>query len=273
MVGVPRKLVGWWRKVCSLSVGTLTCALVVLALLVVVAVQAIELHRSYPITSWGNVAEGFAAVGTLLAVVVALWQSVIVRRQSEQDAKDSAQRFQQELGAAESRHNAQLAAQQELARAQLTAQMEQARVQRVHLREQEFKLALIRVSRAVNLYTHELATLIEQGRRVAELPEKREREDALHPLSKRLGLLVKDVSLEISGAHMLTQNDRLHEALNAVNAVTIRGVEAEVEVRGPIIDEGVMPNPAPIFQFMDAIQTVLGQVRELAGNLLITGWQ
>lgn len=151
--------------------------------------------------------------------------------------------------------------------------MEQARVQRVHLREQEFKLALIRVSRAVNLYTHELATLIEQGRRVAELPEKREREDALLPLSKRLGLLAKDTSLEINGAHMLTQNDTLHEALNAVNAVSIRGVEAEMQVRGPIIDRGVMPNAAPIFQFMDAIQKALGHVRQLAGDLLVTGWE
>jgi hypothetical protein len=251
----------------------LTCTLVVLALLVVVVVQAIEVHRSYPITSWGNVADGFAAVGTFLAVVVALWQSVIVRRQAEHEAKDAAQRFREEFDAAESRHNAQLATQQELAQAQLPAQVEQARVQRVHLREQEFKLALIRLSRAANLYTHELATLIEQGRRVSELPGRRQREDALLPLSKRLGLLAKDVSLEISGAHMLTQNDTLHEALNAVNAVTIRGVEAEVEVRAPIIDRGVVPNPAPTFQFMDAIQTVLGQVRQLAGDLLVTGWE
>jgi hypothetical protein len=266
-------LAEWYRKARSVGVSMSICALIVLVLLVVVVIQAIALHHTYPITSWGNVAEGFAAVGTFLAVVVALWQSVIVRRQAEQDAKDAAERFREELDAAEARHKVQLVAQRELAQSQLGAQMEQARVQRVHLREQEFKLALIRVSRAANLYTHELATLIEQGRRAADLPEKREREDALLPLSKRLGLLAKDVSLEISGAHMLTQNDTLHEALNDVNAVSIRGVAAEIQVRGPIIDQGVMPNPAPIFQFMEAIQRVLNQVRQLAGNLLVTGWE
>ena len=241
-------------------------------LVLLVVLQAVELHQEYRNTTWGSVAEGFAAVGTVLAVAVALWQSTVVRRQAEQEATEAANRFQRELDAANDRHRAELEAQRELARVQVEAQVELARVQRVYLREQEFKLALIRVSRAANAYTHELATLIEEGRRAAELPEKRDREDALLANSKKLGVLAEDFALEVQGAHMLTNKDELHDALDRVNAAGLAGPYAEMAVRNPIIQEGRFPEPIPIFQVMSQLQHVLGDARRLAGDLLDTGW-
>ncbi|MUM16250.1 hypothetical protein BI330_07720 [Mycobacterium sp. CBMA 623] len=226
----------------------------------------------HPKIDWGSVSDAFAAGGTIFAVVVALWQSVIVRRQAKDEANEAADRFKQELVAAEDRHKTELSAQRELAKTQVDAQVELARIQRVHLREQEFKRSLIRVSRAGSTYTHELATLIEEGRRAAELPDRRAREDALRPLSKQLGMLAQTFVLEISGAHMLTQDYTLHEALNAVNLVALGGPSVEMAFRNPIINEGRMPEPTQLFQVMNAVHTALNHARQLAADRLHTGW-
>ncbi|MGO9103844.1 MAG: hypothetical protein ACLP9Y_32110 [Mycobacterium sp.] len=45
------------------------------------------------------------------------------------------------------------------------------------------------MSRAINAYTHELATLTEQGSRAAKMPETEQREDALLAISEKLGTL------------------------------------------------------------------------------------
>ena len=216
----------------------------------------------------------FSGLGMFLAVVVALWQSVIIRRQAEDDAKEAHERLRRELKAAEQRSVRELNNARELHRIELEAQREQARIQRVHLREQEFKLALIRVSRAINDYTLELAILIEQGHKVVTMPERQEREDALAPASKKLGSLLKDVQLEISGAHMFTRNTALHNSLDAVNATTMLGSHAEAMFREAVINISTMPRSVAdaIFQAMTTMQTATGNVRRLAGELLDTGW-
>lgn len=259
-----------WRS--NASQLALALALTTGLLVSICVLQALQLLRVHPKIDWGSVSDAFAAAGTILAVVVALGQSVIVRRQAEQEAIEAGKRFKEELDAAEERHKAELEAQHELARSQVQAQVELARTQRVHLREQEFKRALIRVSRAASAYTHELATLIEDGRRVAELPERSERVDALRPISKQLGLLAQAFVIEITGAHMLTQDHVLHEALNAVNFAALGGPPVEMAFRSPIINEGRMPEPSQLFQVMSSVQTALGQARQLAGDRLHTGW-
>lgn len=86
--------------------------------------------------------EAFAAAGTLLAVVVALWQSTVIRRQAEKEAKDAANRFEKELTSARDLHAAEMEAADDRHKAELESQREIARVQRVHMLEQEFKLAV-----------------------------------------------------------------------------------------------------------------------------------
>jgi hypothetical protein len=112
------------------------------------------------------------------------------------------------------------------------------------------------VSRAINAYTYELATLIEQGRRVLSRPEAQEREDALLAISEKLGTLVTDVSVEISGAHMFTRNQALHDALDEVNAAMMRGPQAEMKFRHTVITLGVMPQPRDILtRFLNTLRS------------------
>lgn len=228
----------------------------------IVVMQAIDLHRTLPGISWGNVSEAFGAAATFLAVAVALWQSNVVRLQAEKESAEAAARF-----------TAELESQKELAKAELDSQKALARTQRIHLQEQNFKLALIRISRAADDYTHELATLIEQGTRAAKIPDKDKRADYLLPLSKQLGLIAKHVASEISGAHLLTRNSDLHAALNQVNLTLQQALMIEMAFRTPLIDFGTVPSTRPVLAAMNTIQGSLGAVRRLAGDLLIAGWE
>lgn len=214
-------------------------------------------------------------LAALIAVFVALWQSVVIRRQAQDDARQAHERLRHELKAAEQRSATELDNARELHRIELEAQREQARIQRVHVREQEFKLALIRVSRAVNDYTLELAKLTERGRKVVTMPEKQEREDALAPSSKKLDTLLKNMQLEISAAHMFTRKKALHDSLDAVNATTVLGSHAEVMFREAVIRNCAMTRPVSeaIFRAMTTMQTATGNIRRLAGELLETGWE
>lgn len=211
---------------------------------------------------------------TFIAVVVALWQSVIIRRQARDDARTAHERLRRELEAAEQRSARELDYARELHRIELEAYREQARIERAHLREQEFKLALIRVSRATNDYTLELAILTERGHKVVTMPEKQEREDALVPNSKRLASLLKNMQLEISAAHMFTRNKALLDSLDALNAATVLGSHAEMLFRESVISNCTMTRSVAeaIFRAMTTMQTATGNVRRLAGELLETGW-
>jgi hypothetical protein len=265
-----------WRAdaLSLLNVFALTTAF----LLVLAVLQAIELRQARPVINWGSVSDAFAACGTILAVVVALRQAYAARKQADEDASDAAERLERELAAAEKRHQDQLREQREVATLEVENQIQLARVQRLHIREQDFKNALIRITRAAGAYTHELATLLELGRRVVKMPlPVDQRGDALHDVSKQLGRYVQDFSIEIAGAHMLTQDDEIHEALNQVNAALMLGPQAEIAFRNVVIDgafkeRDVTNAAAPIFMAMDAIQTRLGEARQLAGDKLITGW-
>src|SRR5689334_15945953 len=128
-----RCVVAWLKR----NAGYFVIGFAVLAacLAVVVVIQAVDLHQKKPNIEWGDVAGAFGAVATVLAVAVALWQSVLVRRQAKEDAKEAAARLERELTAAKERHQAELAAQRELSRAEVENQIELARVQRRHIRE------------------------------------------------------------------------------------------------------------------------------------------
>lgn len=252
-----------WREVWDANKGFVAVGFggTTLLLLIVAIIQGQDLQRKYPWVSWGTVPESFAAVGTVLAVAVALWQSLVIRRQAKADNDAAAEQFQTELDAAAERHRVELENQREL-----------ARVQRVHVQEQEFKLALIRVSRAANAYTQGLATLIAETNRIIALPSRQERDDALKPISKELATLLLDVSAETTGAGFFTNNPQLHDALDDITQAAIRGPEAEMNYRNHLTFRGEMPNQAPIFMAMEGLPQAIGNARRLAGQLLTTGW-
>lgn len=290
----------WYQKIRDAWLANATYLAAVFGILTVsliplVALQTFELHQQNPITNWGNVPEAFAAVGTLLAVVVALWQSTVIRRQAERDATQAADRFTKELdaarelhdeemAAAKDRHDAELEAQRVLhaeqmqaadARhaAELEAQREIALTQRRYQREQEFKLALNRISRAASAYTYELATLIEETPRIVALSSRQERVDALRPISKKLGALVHDLGNEIQGAHLLTDNDHLHDALDRINITAQNGPISEIAYRNEATYQGQVPSQVPFFQLMDQLPGAITDASRLAAQLLTTGWE
>jgi rRNA maturation endonuclease Nob1 len=279
-----RRFASRCRTVWAASKGYLALGfgITTLCLAVLVVLQAFELRQRYPLVSWGSVTEAFGAVGTVLAVAVALWQSVVIRRQAKADANDAAIRFQseieaantrtvQEVEAAESRSKAELAAAAERHKVELDAQRELARVQRVNLQEQEFKLALIRVSRAASAYTHELATLVAETQRILTLPTRQERDDAIKPIAKKMNLVSHDLAIEVSGAHMLTNNDQLHAALDQITGAATDALVRANEYENTVIMAVETPNAAPIYMAMEAINRVVGDAIRLAGELLVTG--
>ncbi|MDD4867824.1 MAG: hypothetical protein PHQ28_12120 [Mycobacterium sp.] len=242
------------------------------ALLLTVLLAWLLLDRRWDIVA--SATARLPCLTTSIAVFVALWQSVVIRRQARDDAIAAHERLRHELEAAEQRSVRELDCVRQLHRMELEAHREQARIERVHLREQEFKLAVIRVSRATNDYTHELAILTERGHKVVMIPEKQEREDALAPNSKRLASLLKNMQLEISAAHMFTRNKALLDALDAVNATTVLGSHAEMLFRESVIGNCTMTHSVAeaIFRAMTTMQTATGNVRRLAGELLETTW-
>lgn len=134
---------------------------------------------------WGSVSDAFAAVGTIGAVAVALWQSTVIRRQAKNDAVEAADRFQKELEAANARTIQEVEAaelrfqrEQEAAAerhmAELEAQREVARIQqdiaRVDRRRQEGQ-SLTELSRTLLTYVHDLENFAKEAVRSTPLSE------------------------------------------------------------------------------------------------------
>lgn len=252
-------------------------------MLVIGVCQSLNLMERYPVIEWGSLGDAFAAAGTLLAVIVALWQSVVLRRQAKEEAKDAAARFQaeidaannrtvQEVEAAEDRSQRELDAAAGRHAAELETQREVARIQRVHLSEQEFKVAMTRIARAASAFTHELATLIAETQRIIGLVGRQARDDEIKPIARRMNLAAQALTIEISGAHMLTNNDQLHAALDPIVAAGARGVIAANDYENTVIMSGQTPNAVPVYMSMEEINRAVGDATRLAGQLLVTGW-
>lgn len=232
---------------------------------------------------WGTAAEWFSGIASFVAVAVALWQSIVIRKQARDDAKDAARRFQEEIDAAnkrtidevqaaEARSQLELEAANKRHAVEMEQQRELARVQRVHLREQEFKLALIRVSKAASAYTHELATLMAETQRLITLGTRQERDDAIKPMAKKRNLAAADLSLEVAGAHMLTNNEMIHTSMDPIMEAAVACTTAAGEYENTIIRSGTTPNQLPVYMAMERINNAVGDARKLAGTVLVTGW-
>lgn len=241
------------------------------ALLIIVgAIQGLDLQRKYPWVSWGTVPESFAAVGTVAAVAVALWQSVVIRKQAQADGIVAANQFQTELAAAAERHQIELDAAERRHQIELDHQRDLAREQRIHLAEQQQKVALAQISRAVDAHAHTLARLWNQGAKIREISDPAVRLEKLDVLSEECSLVAKSAVQEIVMAHMLVQHDELHDALDNVNRAIEQGIYAEMAVRQTIA-AGRAPNPNPIPAVQALMSDRMAETWRLAAQLLVTG--
>jgi hypothetical protein len=229
----------------------------------------------------GSKAEWFFGAVVLCVVMVSMWQIVGIQRRARQDAAEAADRLREELAAASERsarelaltqtlHRAEIEAQQKLHRAEMDAQRQLARIERIHLRDQLQKQAMIEVSRAVNEHTQMLARLWNQGASILRIEDRDERELAMNPIFERISQVVNDFSAELTNAHLLIEDDRLHHALNRVNEAALMAVRVAEDMHVAVVD-GHTPQSNTIQPVQRLMHTRAAEARHLAWDLLRNG--
>ncbi|MGW4097691.1 hypothetical protein [Mycobacterium sp. NPDC004974] len=229
----------------------------------------------------GSKAEWFFGAVVFVVVMVTMWLTLTVQRQAKYDIAQADERLRRELAAADERsalelaltqkwHRAQMESQQKLHDAELVAQRELARIERNNLLEQLQKQAMIEVSRAIGAHTRMLATLWTEGATQLRNPDRDERETAMNALFEQISQVVSDVSVELDNAHLLSQDDRLQDALNRVNDAVLLAIQVAEDLHADVV-EGRAPETNPI----PAVQRLLHErataARRLAWSLLRTG--
>ncbi|WP_232070379.1 hypothetical protein [Mycobacterium noviomagense] len=229
----------------------------------------------------GSKADWFFGAVVFGVVLVAIWQTVTIQRQAAQHMAEAAEHLRKEFIAAEERaarevaitrrlHQEEMEAQQSLHRAQMEAQRELARVERGHLLKLLQKQAMIEVSRAVGSHTQMLATLWNEAARVLRIEDREERELAMNPIFERISQVVNDFSVEISNAHLLVDDNRLHQALHRVNEAALMAVQVAEDLHVAVVD-GHAPEPNPIPPVRQLMLNRAAEARHLAWELLRTG--
>jgi hypothetical protein len=229
----------------------------------------------------GSKAEWFFGAVVLCVVMVSMWQLITIQRVARQDAANAAERHRKELAAAEEHamrelamtqrlHRTQMEAQQRMHHAEMETQRELARTERTHLTNQLQKQAVIEVSRAVTAHTQMLATLWNQGATILRIEDRDEREHAMNPIFEQISQVVTDFSVEITNAHLLVQDDRLHQALNHVNEAALMAIRVAEDVYDAVV-EGQAPQPNPIPPVQQLMHTRAAEARRLAWELVRNG--
>jgi hypothetical protein len=229
----------------------------------------------------GPKAQWFFGAAVLCVVLVTMWQTVTVQRQANRSAAESAERLQQSLAIAEQRtarelaltqslHQAELDAQQRMHRAEMESRSEQARIERQYLHNQLQKQAAIEISRSVNAMTAMLATLWNRGASVLRIEDRDEREQTMNPIFEQISQLVHDFSVELDNAHLLAEDERLQEALHAVNEAAVMAIRVAEDVFAAVVD-GRVPQPNPIPPAQQLMRERAAEARRLAWDLVRTG--
>jgi hypothetical protein len=229
----------------------------------------------------GSKAQWFFGAVVLCVVMVSMWQLVTIQRVATRGAAEAAERHRKELAAAEEHamrelamtqrlHRTQMEAQQRMHHAEMETQRELARIERTHLTNQLQKQAVIEVSRAVNAHTQMLATLWNQGAAILRIEDRAQRERAMSPIFDQIGQAVKDFSVEVTNAHLLVEEDRVHRALDHVNEAALMAIRVAEDVYDAII-EGQAPQPNPIPTVQQLMHTRAAEARRLAWDLVRTG--
>ena len=188
-----------------------------------------------------------------------------IQRQANQNAAEAAERHRKELAAAEENaarelaliqtlHRVEMEAKDKLYRAEVDAQRELARVERINLVNQLQRQALIEVSRTVNGHTRLLATLWNEAAGILLIEDRDEREHAMNPIFEQISQVVNDFSVEVSNAHLLIDDDRLHRALNRVNEAVLMGIRVAEDVHDAVVDGTTAGQSRPVRAAADAIE-------------------
>jgi hypothetical protein len=207
----------------------------------------------------GSKADWFAGIGSFAAVAVALWQSVVIRRQTDAAAAVAADQFKRELAAAEARSAAELNAQKQL-----------ARVERIHRHEQELKSVLVEVARAVSHYGIVIASFWMEAVDISKLPTRQEREIAFRPISRTLGEAVSSIAIECDTAELLIEHRELGEAVAELRVAVEAVVWATDDMRQRVELDN-WPNMAPVHAAQARMVDQATETRRLAWELLRTG--
>jgi hypothetical protein len=235
----------------------------------------------------GSKADWFFGAVVFAVVMVAIWQTVAIQRQATARAVEADARLRAAMAAAEERsarelalarelhraelelRKAEMADQQQAHRAAMEAQRELARRERSHLVNQLQRQAMIEVSRSVSAHTQMLATLWNRGASILQTKDRTEREQAMLPIFEQIGNVVNDFSVELGNAHLLVEDDGLHQALNRVNDAVLMAIGVAQEVCDDVI-EGRAPQPDSISTAQRVLHQKASEARRLAWDLLRT---
>jgi hypothetical protein len=222
---------------------------------------------------------------------------------AEQNAAEAAERLRKELAAAEERsareleltrtlhqaelearqalhqtemesrralHQTEMESRQTLHRAEMEAQWQVARVERTHLLKRLQRQAMTEVSRAVSAHSQMLAALWNEAASVLHIEDSDERESAMTPIFEEISQVVNDFSVELGNAHLLIDDNRLHQALNRVNEAAVMAVRVAEEIHLAVV-EGRAPEASPIPEVQRLMYSRAAEARRLAWDLLRTG--
>jgi hypothetical protein len=229
----------------------------------------------------GSKAEWFFGAVVVCVVMVSMWQTTGIQRMARKDAADSAERHRRELAAAEERamrelamtqrlHRTQMEAQQRMHHSEMETQRELARIERNHLIHQVQKQAIVEVSRAVNAHTQVLASLWNEGANILCIEDRDLRERAMKPIFEKIGQVVNEFSVELSNAHLLADDDRVHRALDHVNEAALMAIRVAEDMHTAVI-EGHAPDPDAIAGAQRLMQSRAAEARHLAWALVRAG--
>jgi len=109
-----------------------------------------------------------------------------------------------------------------------------------------------------------------QAASILGIEDRGEREQAMNPIFERIGQVVNDFSVELTNAHLLIEDDRLHHALNNVNAAVLMAIRVAEDVQVAVV-EGRTPQDNPILGVQQLMNKRAAEARHLAWDLLRTG--
>jgi hypothetical protein len=132
------------------------------------------------------------------------------------------------------------------------------------------KQALTEVSRTVNGHTQLLATLWNQAASILNIEDSDERELAMDPIFEQISQVVNEFSVELSNAHLLIEDGRLHRALDRVNEAVLMGIRVAEDVHDAVVLRSA-PHLNPVPPVQRLMQSRAAEARHLAWSLLRAG--
>jgi hypothetical protein len=237
-----------------------------------IAAEAAERLRNELVAAEQNAAEAAERLRKeLVAAEERSARELELTRTLHQTEMESRQNLHQtEMESRQNLHQTEMKSRQNLHRAEMEAQWQVARVERTHLLKRLQKQAMIEVSRAVSAHTQMLAVLWNEAARVLRIEDRDEREAAMTPIFEQISQAVNDFSVELGNAHLLIEDNRVHQALNRVNDAAVMAVRVAEDIHIAVV-EGHAPEPSPIPQVQRLMYARAAEARRLAWDLLRTG--